>query len=293
MDITKLRYFLKICEKTNISKAAQDLFITQQGLSKSIISLENELKVPLFYRTSDGMFLTKYGEAIKDHAELIVSTESKMLEAIDKLNNPQMTTLKVYFALGVLNSLPIDFMSKFSFAYPNIELIYNEYPDNICHQAVLDNEDCLGVVIGPVDDSIFDSELIKTHTPHANINKNHPLSNRSSLALSDLDKQSVIIVNENFQMYHNFIKACSIEGIHPEIVQTTGEIFITYKMSSLDKGIGISVDFVSEDIYFPNVRSIPIISDMFTWNVVVISKKNTTLNWAAKEFILYLKQYTV
>lgn len=291
MDIVKLMHFLRICEENNISKAAQGLFITQQGLSKSIISLENELNIPLFYRTSEGMVLTKYGEAIRSYAELIVSTEAEMQEAINKLKNPQRATLNVYFTLGVLNSLPVDFIDKFSFIHPNIELIYIEYPDNICHQAVLDNDDSIGIVIGPVDDSAFDSEILKSHKPHAIINNTNPLSKKTFLSLEDLHKQNVIIVNENFQMYHNFLNACRIKSVVPEIVHTTGEIFITYKMSNINKGIGISVDFVSKDIKFSNVRSIPILCDIFTWDVTIISKKNTALGWAAKEFIEYLKEY--
>ena len=85
MDLTKLKYFLRICEENNISKAAQGLFLTQQGLSKAIISLEKELTVPLFYRTSEGMVLTKYGEAIKEEAQRILSSENKMRESIRSL----------------------------------------------------------------------------------------------------------------------------------------------------------------------------------------------------------------
>lgn len=289
MDIVKLVHFLRICEENNISKAAQGLFITQQGLSKSIISLEHELKVPLFYRTPEGMLLTKYGEAIKDHAESIVAAEAGMREVIARLKHPDKTKLTVHFALGVLNSLKTDLIDQFAFLHPDIELVYTEYPDNICHQAVLDNADALGIVIGPVDTNIFDAELLKRHIPHANISVAHPLSERSSLTLEDLDQENVITVNENFQMYHNFLNACRVRNVAPNIVHTTGEIFITYKMSSLNKGIGISVDFVSDDIKFSNVKSIPILDDAFTWDVMIIRKKNTALHWAAKEFIDHVK----
>lgn len=289
MDIVKLVHFLRICEENNISKAAQGLFITQQGLSKSIISLEHELKVPLFYRTPEGMLLTKYGEAIKDHAERIVAADAGMREAIARLKHPDKTKLTVHFALGVLNSLEEDLIDRFAFLHPDIELVLNEYPDNICHQALLDNEDALGIVIGPVDPNVFDAELLKRHLPHANISVAHPLSERSSLTLEDLDGENVITVNENFQMYHNFLNACKVKHIAPSIVHTTGEIFITYKMSSLDKGIGIAVDFVSDDIKFANVKSIPIQDDAFTWDVMIVRKKNAPLHWAAQEFIDHVK----
>jgi DNA-binding transcriptional LysR family regulator len=50
MEHRQLRNFLTICEEKSISKAAERLFISQQGLSKSIKQLEQELQVPLFFR---------------------------------------------------------------------------------------------------------------------------------------------------------------------------------------------------------------------------------------------------
>ena len=288
MDLTKLKYFLRICEENNISKAAQGLFLTQQGLSKAIISLEKELTVPLFYRTSEGMVLTKYGEAIKEEAQRILSSENKMRESIRSLQESQQVQLTVYLSLGVQNSFPEELMDKFSFLHPNIELNWVEYKNSACQKAVADHDDCVGIVVGPVDHSIFDSHLLKSHTPHAIVNTSHPLAEKAHLKLEDLDQQDVIIVNQEFQIYHNFIDACKRKNVVPNIVQTTGEIYLTYKMSHLNKGIGISVDFISEDIKYSNVKSIPILCDSFTWDVVVIRKKNAALSWAAKAWIDYL-----
>ena len=72
MDIKTLRYFLQICEDGSFSKASKSLYISQQGLSKSISNLEKEIGVPLFNRTSSGNQLTEYGEYLKNKASTIV-----------------------------------------------------------------------------------------------------------------------------------------------------------------------------------------------------------------------------
>lgn len=291
MDVMKLKYFLKICEESNISKAASGLFISQQGLSKSIISLENELKVPLFYRTPEGMVLTKYGEAIKDHAKTIVDEQTQIIQTIDRLKNPEYVHLQVYFSLGILNSLPVDFIQQFRFLNPNIKLQYIENSDQICRQAVLDHDHCVGIGVGPVDPSMFDSALLKSHKVQAIIHKDHPLAKKEYIDLEDLHQQNVITVNENFQMYHNFVNACKTKQVEANIVNTTGEIFVIYKLASLNKGIGLSVDFVSQDILLPDVKSIPLNCDLFTWDVIVFKKKNSDLNGPAATFVTFLKEY--
>lgn len=289
MDTAKLKHFLCICNEKSISKAADNLFITQQGLSKSIQSLENELKVSLFTRTHKGLELTEYGNLLKDHAEKIISTEQAALKDIKILREKKSDSIDVCFALGVLNSLSVDFIQKFNKDYPNINLNYIEYPDSRCHQSVLNGDSCMGVVIGPVDTSKFDFEVINKHTVHAIVNMDHHLSNETSIQIKQLDGEPIILMNEDFQMHHNFINVCKEEDIKPNIVQTTGEIFITYKMSSLNKGIGISVDFVSKDLLFSNVNSIPLISDKFTWDVIIIKKKGAKLSSTAEKFLKSIK----
>lgn len=289
MDTAKLRYFLDICKKQSMSKAADNLFITQQGLSKSIKTLENELKVNLFIRTSKGLELSEYGNLLKNHAEIIIAAEQAALEDIKRLKGEKSDIVEVCFAMGVLNSLSIDFIQNFNKNHPNINLHYIEYPDFKCQKSVMSDHSCIGVVLGPIDKNKFDFDVIKKHTVHAIVNHNHPLSKEMSIDIKQLNGEPVILMNEDFQMHYNFINACKEEGIEPSHIYKTGEIFITYKMSSLNKGIGLSVDFVSKDLLFSNVKSIPIISDKFTWDVTVIKKKGKKLNSACETFLEALK----
>lgn len=58
MNIKQCETFLRLVEEGSISKAAQKMFFSKQGLSRAIQSLENELGVQLFLRTSSGITLS-------------------------------------------------------------------------------------------------------------------------------------------------------------------------------------------------------------------------------------------
>ncbi len=48
MNINELKYFIKVADQQSLSKAANELYISYQGLSKSLKSLETELNCSLF-----------------------------------------------------------------------------------------------------------------------------------------------------------------------------------------------------------------------------------------------------
>ena len=61
MEIRQLKYFLKLAETLNFSKASRELFITQSTLSQQILNLERELDQQLFIRNSHEVVLTEAG----------------------------------------------------------------------------------------------------------------------------------------------------------------------------------------------------------------------------------------
>lgn len=62
MDLKQIEIFLKVAETKNFTKAAEELFVTQQSVSKRVAELEQELGVVLFERSTKKVELTDVGE---------------------------------------------------------------------------------------------------------------------------------------------------------------------------------------------------------------------------------------
>lgn len=73
VELSQLRYLVKIAECQSVSKAAKALNISTQGISSSIRRLENELNVTLFYRSGGKLQLTELGELIQEEARYALS----------------------------------------------------------------------------------------------------------------------------------------------------------------------------------------------------------------------------
>lgn len=283
-----MKYFLQVCKHKSFSKAAKEIYITQQGLSKAISNLEEELQYPLFYNTTKGIRITKYGEYLQRQSEHIVQEFDLILEGLNKMANINEGTLRVCFSFGVLNALSPDIIPGFCEAYPNIELVVKTYPDSICEEVVMNENVDLALSIGPINKKNFHSTIIKTQYPCILVNEENPLSEKTAVDFSDLKDEKLIILNEKFHFYHNFLNKCKESGFEPNIVFTTSEVITVHKLSHLNKGTGVSVDFITNDISYPNVYPIPFKDPSFVWEICLITKKDRFMSNLVKLFTNYV-----
>ncbi len=78
MLLESLRYFLAVVKTMSFSEAAEELNISQSALSKKIKSLELDLDVLLFYRTTRAIQLTEAGTALVPLANEVVLLENRV-----------------------------------------------------------------------------------------------------------------------------------------------------------------------------------------------------------------------
>ncbi|MFC4942856.1 LysR family transcriptional regulator [Pseudonocardia sp. GCM10023141] len=82
MDVEAVRSFVRAAELGRLQHAADELGVTQQGVSKRIATLERELGVRLFIRTARGVELTVDGQVFLPHARGIVADVERALTAV-------------------------------------------------------------------------------------------------------------------------------------------------------------------------------------------------------------------
>ncbi len=80
MRVETLEYVLAVVRCGSISRAADEVFVSEQGLSKALKNLEAELGVAVFERSGRGVRLTRAGEVVARHAERIAASKADMLE---------------------------------------------------------------------------------------------------------------------------------------------------------------------------------------------------------------------
>ena len=89
MTIKDLENFRTVCEERSITKAARLLYITPQGLSKSIKNLESEWHTQLLNRTTQGITLTETGEYLYQHLPEFLDSYYNIYTNVQKIQQTQ------------------------------------------------------------------------------------------------------------------------------------------------------------------------------------------------------------
>ncbi|MGI5377575.1 LysR family transcriptional regulator [Streptomyces sp. CA-251387] len=116
MDLEAVHTFLAVADAGQFQKAAADLSITQQAVSKRIAALERDLGVRLFTRTPRGAELTIDGRAFLPHAHELMRAAERAVASVRTGRRP--LRVDVIASRGAASGL----MRGFHRAHPEIEL---------------------------------------------------------------------------------------------------------------------------------------------------------------------------
>lgn len=98
MELKELRWFLVLAEEGNMTRAAEQLHITQPTLSKQMKALEIELHQKLFIRQSAGIRLTDEGQLLREEAADVIALADRMESRFISLSHLESGSL--YFGLA-------------------------------------------------------------------------------------------------------------------------------------------------------------------------------------------------
>lgn len=124
MDVKYLNYVLAIAGRRNMTKAAEDLFVSQSSLSQYISRLEQELGTPLFFRNKSDLSLTPAGELYVEAARKVIKIQKELYQNIDSLNRRGHITVGVTsnFGLRMLSEI----IPQFKEQYPEFAIEITE-----------------------------------------------------------------------------------------------------------------------------------------------------------------------
>ena len=275
--------FLEVCEEKSFTKASKRRYITQQGISKSIKELEEELGVPLFFRTRQGIVLTEFGSVLKKAAHSYVNQHNYTLDIIKQLKEKTRTYISIGLLVGINDALPLHFFKKFLDFHPDISLNIMSFTDDECQAAIIEHKLQMGIAREPIDTNHFVSKVSTKNKLALLVGKNHRLARCSSIKMKELKDEEVIVLNSNRYL----LDMCERNDVRSIIHLKLSETSLIYDLCSPSR----IVTFWSSSIYrFPGLVHVPIEDmDMYRGTHLIVNK-HAYISDAAEKFIAYAEK---
>ncbi|MGL4731067.1 MAG: selenium metabolism-associated LysR family transcriptional regulator [Clostridium sp.] len=126
MDFKQLEAFITVAKLRSFSKAANAIYLSQPTISSNISSLEKELKIQLFDRTSKEVNLTPAGESFLEYATDIINTRNNSIVEMSNFNNNISGRLNVSASTTPCNSILPSLIKQFNDNYSNVKFNIKE-----------------------------------------------------------------------------------------------------------------------------------------------------------------------
>jgi DNA-binding transcriptional LysR family regulator len=98
LDLKQVEYVVKIAEAGGITKAAEQLFITQSALNQQLLKLENELGIQLFHRRKNNFTPTDAGDVYIRYGRQMLQEKREAYNIIDDLAKNNAGHLSLAFS---------------------------------------------------------------------------------------------------------------------------------------------------------------------------------------------------
>lgn len=288
MTIQQLIYFREIAKTKHFTRAAENLYVSQSGLSNAILALEKELGISLFIRNNGKTAkMTSFAEKLLPYAERVISNMEEISRIAKEEKNPLCGSVTV--AYSFINGFAL--MPKVFNGFindPKNESIVVDF--KIVHGTKRTDE---MIRAGEVDigfngaekgegiESVpFYRQKLCVYVPAAS-----PLARKRSLTVADIAEEPLICYHVASELYKQISDMYASNGFKMNEIACYDEWSVQLAHVALGAGITIAPGNVPVDR--ENVRAVPLNDPM--------AQRIIYMHWSSERMtpphVKYLKNY--
>lgn len=287
VDLELYKVFYVVAKNKHMTRASEELHISQPAISQSIKKLEDQLGGTLFLRSNKGMELTEEGkmfyEYVKGALELIGNAENEFTSFKDLSKGE----IKVGCSTTLTKLILMDALENFHKDYPNINInIVNGLTSNLINDLKLGKLDFVIFNESNVKEKNLYLEKIKELKQGFVYNPDYYTDNVKTF--SDLNKLPLILQNgeSNSRKLLDYIALQEHVKLIPRMEVVSQELISEFA------NIGLGIGFVIIDLAnrnFKNLKELEINKTIPNINVYLALNKSVLLTFASKKFLEYFQ----
>lgn len=235
MTLNQLRYFCTASRCHSITKAAEELYVTQPTVSVAIRDLEIEFGISLFYRKGNQLILTQEGEAFYEKATYILQYCNEL-----QADYSSMSRVKPPLRIGIPPMLSTVFfpelLTAFHQNHPEIAVALEEYGSvRACDLVQNDTLDLALVNMEQYNIDKFHNVVLANDQVVFCVNKDHRLADKEIVTTKEMSKELLIFFNADSVQNQLLKTRFEMDGYIPNIVMRSSQIYTTLQFIKTGK----------------------------------------------------------
>lgn len=290
MEIQQLQYFQTLAKLQHMTKAAEQLMISQPALSKSISNLEKDLGVPLFNREGRSIYLNRFGEHFLKSVNIILGEYEKVKSEFEDITRPGHGTVSLGFIHTLGMEVVPELLAKVKERYPNMQVTLTQSTSSSLLRKLEDGaiDLCLTQKIESKQIEVETTELFEEEL-FVIVPVTHPLAKKDEIHLKEIkDEQFISIKTGN-----SFRQV--VDGFFEQIGVEKKSTFAGEEMHTIagfvGAGLGVSLIPNIKGLDQYNVKKLRVTYPKCTRSVGVSWAKNRYFSPSAMELKKYIIDY--
>ena len=194
MNLRQIRYFIAAAEAESVSRAAQELGISQSAITAAIQALEYETGASLFVRHAKGVRLTHEGHQLALHARRIMAAVADARRAVSARPEAMSGDLNLGVTHMVSGYYLADLLARFRRGFPRVDVRVVEDERTYLEHLLVNGELDVGLLLvsNLQDRQALESEVLVRSPWRIWLPEGHALAAGNVLALADLAAEPLI-----------------------------------------------------------------------------------------------------
>ncbi|MCT9856626.1 LysR family transcriptional regulator [Priestia megaterium] len=232
LELLQLKYFQVVARLEHISKAAEELYVSQPALSKTISQLEKELGIRLFDRNGKYIKLNRYGKAFCAKVELALKTLKDAKHELKDMSNDPCEEIRLV-VLASSHLLP-ELLSRFREQYPQVRFRLMQHLTNSNSQPDFD----LCISAFPLTTRQIEHTPLLRESILLAVPLDHPLAKQSRVKLNELKNEKFIVLKKGKELRKITDVICKEQNFVPQITFESDDPATVRGLIRAKQGIG-------------------------------------------------------
>lgn len=288
LELYKVFYY--VGKNKSISKAADELMISQPAISRSVKTLEGQLNVNLFIRKRDGVELSEAGLLIFDkvkNAIMLIENAENEISSFKKLD---FGYINIGASKTILHEFLMKYITEFHKEFPNIVIrVYTDKTSILIKKSKIGLIDIIFTNLDDNDYSDFENvRLIKINDCLA-VNESYSNLKDKVISNNELEELPFILLTKGATSRNIFDNVCNKNGIRINPIMEFGSNSLVKEFTLSGFGVGLlTEEFVKDEIKSGKLIKLNTKLNLGSKYIGMLYTKES-INYAAKEFISHIK----